>query len=92
MQKLDLSRTSAIFKEPKSTSNIQTNIMSDSDIEMYEEMIDNPTKHQIKAIRHARERACIDAMKSSTSKNPHNKGSNLAGLWNYVYEEYYQIQ
>ncbi len=65
---------------------------SDSNVEMYEEMIENPTKHQMKAIRHARERACIDAMKSSSSKNPHNKGSNLAGLWNYVYEEYYQIQ
>jgi len=31
-------------------------------------------------------------MKSSSSKNPHNKGSDLAGLWNYVYEEYLEIQ
>jgi len=63
-----------------------------SEEDKFEEMIDNPTKHQIKAIRHARERACIDAMKNSSSKNPHNKGSDLAGLWNYVYEEYYQFQ
>lgn len=55
-------------------------------------MIEEPTKHQLKAIHHARECACIDAMKSSTTKNPHNKGSDLAGLWNYVYEEYYQFQ
>lgn len=60
--------------------------------EKFEEMIENPTKHQIKAIRHARERACIDAMKSSRSKNPHNKGSDLAGLWEYIYEEYLEIQ
>ena len=60
--------------------------------EKFEEMIENPTKHQIKAIRHARERACIDAMKSSKSKNPHNKGSSLADLWEYVYEEYYEFQ
>jgi len=63
-----------------------------SEEKKYEEMIDDPTKHQLKAIHHARERACIDAMKSSTSKNPHNKGSDLAGLWEYVYEEYYAIQ
>lgn len=63
-----------------------------SDIDKYEKMIEDPTKHQMRAIRHARERACIDAMKSSTSKNPHNKGSDLAGLWNYVYKEYYQFQ
>jgi hypothetical protein len=66
--------------------------MSESDKKMFEEMIEDPTKHQLKAILHARERACIDAMKSSTSKNPHNKGSNLAGLWNYVYKQYYQFQ
>ncbi len=60
--------------------------------EKFEEMIENPTKHQLKAIRHARERACIDAMKSSRSKNPHNKGSDLAGLWSYVYKEYYNFQ
>lgn len=60
--------------------------------EKFEEMIDNPTKHQLRAMHHARERACIDAMKSSTSKNPHNKGSNLAGLWDYIYEEYMEIQ
>lgn len=58
----------------------------------FEEMLKNPTKHQERAIRSAKERACIDAMKSSTSKNPHNKGSNLAALWEYVYEEYYEIQ
>lgn len=58
----------------------------------YEEMIKDPTKHQLKSMRHARERACIDAMKSSSSKNPHNKGSDLAGLWEYVYNEYYEIQ
>lgn len=62
------------------------------DKQKYEEMLEDPTKHQMKAIRHARERACIDAMKSSTSKNPHNKGSDLAGLWNYVYDQYYQFQ
>ena len=66
--------------------------MSEKEVEKFEEMIENPTKHQIKAIRHARERACIDAMKSSSSKCPHNKGSDLAGLWHYVYNEYYQIQ
>ncbi len=66
--------------------------VTEEDIEKYEEMIENPTKHQLKAIHTARERACIDAMKSSTSKNPHNKGSDLAGLWDYVYEEYKQIQ
>lgn len=60
--------------------------------EKLEEMIENPTKHQIKAMRNARERACIDAMKSSTSKNPHNKGSDLAALWDYIYEEYYEMQ
>ena len=65
---------------------------AEEEIEMYEEMIKDPTKHQLKAMRHARERACIDAMKSSSSKNPHNKGSNLAGLWDYVYNEYYEIQ
>lgn len=58
----------------------------------FEDMIENPTKHQLKAIHDAREKACIDAMKSSSSKNPHNKGSDLAGLWDYIYEEYYQIQ
>lgn len=63
-----------------------------SEEEKFEEMIDNPTKHQLRAMHHARERACIDAMKSSTSKNPHNKGSDLAGLWNYVYKEYLEIQ
>lgn len=63
-----------------------------SDTDKYEKMIEEPTKHQMKAIHHARECACIDAMKSSTSKNPHNKGSDLAGLWNYVYDEYYQFQ
>lgn len=63
-----------------------------SEAEKYEEMIDNPTKHQLRAMHHARERACIDAMKSSTSKNPHNRGSDLAGLWDYIYEEYLEIQ
>lgn len=66
--------------------------LTKEEMEKYEEMIENPTKHQLKAIHSARERACIDAMKSSTSKNPHNKGSDLAGLWDYVYEEYYEIQ
>lgn len=63
-----------------------------SEEEKFEEMIDNPTKHQLRAMHHARERACIDAMKSSTSKNPHNTGSDLAGLWDYIYEEYLEIQ
>lgn len=58
----------------------------------FEEMLENPTKHQQRAIHSAKERACIDAMKSSQSKNPHNKGSDLAGLWDYVYEEYYEMQ
>lgn len=58
----------------------------------YEEMLEDPTKHQQRAIMSAKERACIDAMKSSKSKNPHNKGSDLAGLWNYVYDEYYDMQ
>lgn len=63
-----------------------------SEEKKFEEMIENPTKHQLKAIHHARERACIDAMKASSSKNPHNKGSDLAGLWEYIYEEYFAIQ
>lgn len=63
-----------------------------SEEEKFEDMIENPTKHQLKAIHDAREKACIDAMKSSSSKNPHNKGSDLAGLWEYVYDEYYAIQ
>ena len=58
----------------------------------FEEMIRNPTKHQLRVIHDAREKACVDAMRSSSSKNPHNKGSDLAGLWEYVYEQYYQIQ
>lgn len=65
--------------------------MSDEE-KKFEEMIENPTKHQLRAIHNARERACVDAMKSSTSKNPHNKGSDLAELWEYVYEEYMEIQ
>ena len=63
-----------------------------SEEKKFEEMLDNPTKHQQRAILSAKERACIDAMKASTSKNPHNKGSDLAGLWNYVYDEYYDLQ
>lgn len=61
-------------------------------IEKFEEMIDNPSSYQLKAYYDAKEKACIDAMKSSTSKNPHNKGSNLAEFWDYVYEQFYEIQ
>ena len=58
----------------------------------FKKMLENPTKYQQKAIYDAKEKACKDAMKSSKSKNPHNKGSNLAELWDFIYEEYYQIQ
>lgn len=58
----------------------------------FEEMIENPTSHQLKSYYDAKEKACIDAMKSSTSKNPHNKGSNLAEFWEYVYDHFYKIQ
>jgi hypothetical protein len=60
--------------------------------QQFEEMIENPTSHQLKAYYDAKEKACIDAMKSSTSKNPHNKGSTLAEFWDYVYTQFYQIQ
>lgn len=55
-------------------------------------MIEDPTAHQLKAYYDAKEKACLDAMKSSTSKNPHNKGSNLADFWDYVYDQFYEIQ
>lgn len=58
----------------------------------FEEMIENPTAYQLKAYYDAKEKACIDAMKSSKSKNPHNKGSQLAEFWDYVYEHFYEIQ
>lgn len=61
-------------------------------VKKFEKMIENPTSHQLKAYYDAKEKACIDAMKSSTSKNPHNKGSNLADFWDYVYAHFYQIQ
>ncbi|HKL20095.1 MAG TPA: hypothetical protein VJ905_14055 [Halalkalibaculum sp.] len=61
-------------------------------IKKFEEMIENPTAHQLKSYYDAKEKACIDAMKSSTSKNPHNKGSNLAEFWEYVYNQFYKIQ
>lgn len=60
--------------------------------EKFEEMIASPTSHQLKSYYDAKEKACIDAMKSSTSKNPHNKGSNLAEFWEYVYDHFYKIQ
>ena len=61
-------------------------------IKKFEEMIENPTAHQLKSYYDVKEKACIDAMKSSTSKNTHNKGSNLAEFWEYVYNQFYQIQ
>jgi hypothetical protein len=57
-----------------------------------EAILDDPNAHQLKAFHHAKECACTDAMKSTKSKNPHNKGSLIAELWDYVYEEYYEIQ
>jgi len=66
-------------------------IMADK-IKKFEKMIDNPTAHQLKAYYDAKEKACLDAMKSSKSKNPHNKGSNLAEFWDYVYDQFYEIQ
>ena len=65
---------------------------SKEEIEKFEEMIEDPTSHQLKSYYDAKEKACIDAMKSSTSKNPHNKGSNLAEFWEYVYSHFYNIQ
>lgn len=65
---------------------------SKEEIKKFEAMIEDPTAHQLKAYYDAKEKACIDAMKSSTSKNPHNKGSNLAEFWNYVYNHFYNIQ
>ena len=61
-------------------------------IEKFEEMIEDPTAHQLKAYYDAKEKACVDAMKSTKSKNPHNKGSNLADFWDYVYDQFYEIQ
>lgn len=58
----------------------------------FEEMIENPTRHQLKAFYDAREKACRDALRSSKSKNPHNSGSELAGFWDYIYEQYYEMQ
>lgn len=58
----------------------------------FEEMIENPTRHQLRAFYDAREKACKDAMKSTKSKNPHNNGSDLADFWDYVYKQYYKIQ
>jgi hypothetical protein len=62
------------------------------EIKKFEKMIDHPTSHQLKAYYDAKEKACVDAMKSTSSKNPHNKGSNLAEFWDYVYHQFYQIQ
>jgi hypothetical protein len=60
--------------------------------EKFEGMIEDPTSHQLKSYYDAKEKACLDAMKDSTSKNPHNKGSNLADFWDYVYDQFYKIQ
>ncbi|MEX0771100.1 MAG: hypothetical protein WD035_10225 [Balneolaceae bacterium] len=60
--------------------------------EKFKEMLENPTKHQLRAFYDAKEKACRDALKSTTSKNPHNTGSDLAKFWDFIYEEYYELQ
>lgn len=69
----------------------ERNVMPEK-VEKFEEMIEDPTAHQLKAYYDAKEKACLDAMKNSKSKNPHNKGSNLADFWDYVYNQFYEIQ
>lgn len=61
-------------------------------VEKLEKILDDPNAHQLKAYHHAKESACNDALKSTKTKNPHNKGSVLAELWDYIYQEYYELQ